>query len=99
MRLTTTLNDLNRSSCRRVFVGVGSFSVVFGSVILVLLLPLIAAGQRANLTDDAQVSSNTPNQNFGSKTTVQVSGTNLRGFFKFKLTPNLPNGTTGGQIE
>jgi len=96
MRLTTALNNLNRSSCRRIFVGVGSFSAVFGSVILILLLPLIAAGQRASLTDDAQVSSNTPNQNFGSKTTVQVSGTNLRGFFKFKLTPNLPDGTTGG---
>src|SRR5215467_2933094 len=73
---------------------------VWCALVLVLVFaPSIAEGQRATLTDDAQVSASAPNQNFGSRTTVQISGTNLRGFFKFNLAPNLPNGTTGSQIE
>jgi hypothetical protein len=74
-------------------------SIVWCLFIFAVLFPRSAVGQRATLTDDTQVSANNPNQNFGSKTSVQISGTSLRGFLKFKLTPNLPNGTTGGQIE
>lgn len=69
------------------------------SVAVIVLLPVSSLAQQATLTDDAQTSTSNPNQNFGSRVSVQVSGTTFKGFLKFKLTPNLPNGTTGVRIE
>ena len=68
------------------------------SLAAVLLLPGRSTAQQATLTDDAQTSAAAPNQNFGGNASVRVSGATIRGFFKFKLTPNLPPGTTGGRI-
>jgi len=69
------------------------------SLAVIALLPGSSLAQRATLTDDAQTSTGNPNQNFGSRVSVQVSGITLKGFFKFKLTPNLPAGTSGNRIE
>jgi hypothetical protein len=76
----------------------GLLAVLF-SVAVIALLPSSSLAQQATLMDDAQTSTSNPNQNFGSKVSVQVSGTTFKGFLKFKLTPNLPTGTTGGRIE
>lgn len=68
------------------------------SLAAVLLLPGRTPAQQATLTDDTQTSAAAPNQNFGANASIRVSGANTRGFFKFKLTPNVPSGTTGSQI-
>jgi hypothetical protein len=73
-------------------------SVLICAFCLVMLVPARSAAQQATLTDDAQTSAVAPNQNFGSNASVRVSGTNIRGFFKFNLTPHLPAGTTGGRV-
>lgn len=75
------------------------FLLVIFSLVIVALLPSLVLAQQATLTDDAQTSTANPNQNFGSKVSVQVSGSTFKGFLKFKLTPILPTGTTGGRIE
>ncbi len=76
----------------------GTALLALFSLAVVLLLPDRTTAQQATLTDDAQTSAAAPNQNFGTNVSVRVSGTNIRGFFKFKLTPNLPPGTTGSRI-
>ena len=68
------------------------------SLAAVLLLPTRSTAQQATLTDDAQTSATAANQNFGTNVSVRVSGANIRGFFKFTLTPNLPAGTTGSHV-
>ena len=75
-----------------------SIVIIIGTFCLIMLFPAHSAGQQATLTDDAQTSAGTPNQNFGANASVRVSGTNIRGFFKFKLTPDLPAGTTGSRV-
>src|SRR6266403_305735 len=99
MFLTATSKDLEGSSLQSVAVHCIRIPTVLCSLLLALLSPIVTAGQRATLTDDAQTAANAANQNFGSRVSVQISGTTFRGFFKFKLTPNLPTGTTGAQIE
>ena len=75
------------------------FLLVILSLVIVALLPNLVLAQQATLTDDAQTSTGNPNQNFGSKVSIQVSGTTFKGFLKFNFTPNLPTGTTGSLIE
>ena len=72
--------------------------IAIGAACLIMLMPSRSIAQQATLTDDAQISTAAANQNFGANASVRVSGTNIRGFFKFKLTPNLPPGTTGSRV-
>ncbi len=64
---------------------------------MVLFCPGVSIAQQATLTDDAHTESSKPNKNFGAEETVQVSATE-KGFLKFKLTSNLPTGTTGSRV-
>lgn len=72
--------------------------IAIGAACLIMVIPSRSIAQQATLTDDAQISTVASNQNFGANASVRVSGTNIRGFFKFKLTPNLPPGTTGSRV-
>jgi hypothetical protein len=75
-----------------------NLTIAIGAACLIMLIPSRSIAQQATLTDDAQISTAAANQNFGANASVRVSGTNIRGFFKFKLTPNLPPGTTGSRV-
>jgi hypothetical protein len=68
------------------------------SLVAVCLLARDADAQQATLTDDAHTSASKSNKNFGLDESVQITGTTERGFFKFKLTPSLPAGTTGTRV-
>jgi len=72
--------------------------MIIGAFCLIVLLAVRTVAQQATLTDDAQTSAAAANQNFGNNASVRVSGPNIRGFFKFKLTPNLTPGTTGSRV-
>ena len=94
------MQPTNRDIARPIsFISLNTVRAILFSLAAIAFGPTAAMAQQATLTDDSQTSSNNPNQNFGSKVTFQVSGATLRGFVKFKLTPNLPTGTTGSQIE
>jgi len=64
---------------------------------IIVFLAGISFAQQATLTDDANTDSTKPGKNFGNEESVKVSATE-KGFVKFKLTPNLPIGTTGNHV-
>lgn len=64
------------------------------SLFLTLFLAGATSAQQATLTDDANTESSKPAKNFGDSENIKVSPTE-KGFLKFKISPVLPNETTG----
>jgi hypothetical protein len=67
------------------------------SLFLTLFLAGATSAQQATLTDDANTESSKPAKNFGDSENIKVSPTE-KGFLKFKISPVLPNGTTGNRV-
>ncbi len=72
--------------------------LVLVSAVVILLVPNLSLAQNATLTDDTHTNANKPNKNFGAAVSVVVREPDERGLLKFKLTPNLPPGTTGSHV-